>query len=51
MYDLLPAVIVQAPILHEMSVDGFRGTFLLRQGVLAPAMGPGCCRSNVKPMI
>lgn len=32
--DLLRAVIVQAPILRDMSVDGLRGTFLLRQGVL-----------------
>jgi hypothetical protein len=32
--DLLWAVIAQAPILRDMSVPGFRGTFLLRQGVL-----------------
>ncbi len=31
---LLQAVIEQAPILRDMSVEGFRGTFLLRQGVL-----------------
>lgn len=31
---LLEAVIAQAPILHDMSVDGFRGTFLLRPGLL-----------------
>ena len=32
--DLLRAVIVQAPILGEMTVSGLRGTFLLRPGVL-----------------
>ena len=32
---LLRAVIGQVPILGEMSIAGFRGTFLLRQGVLA----------------
>lgn len=32
--DLLQATITQAPILRQMSVDGFRGTFLRRQGVL-----------------
>jgi hypothetical protein len=32
--DLLRAVIAHAPILNEMSVRGFRGTFLLRKGVL-----------------
>lgn len=32
--DLLAAVIAQAPILRDMSVPGFRGTFLLRPGLL-----------------
>jgi hypothetical protein len=32
--DLLNAVIAQAPILRQMSVEGFRSTFLLRPGVL-----------------
>lgn len=32
---LLEAVIAQAPILHEMTPDGFRGTFLLRAGKLS----------------
>ncbi len=32
--NLLEAAIAQAPILHDMSVAGFRNTFLLRQGVL-----------------
>jgi hypothetical protein len=32
--DLLRAVIAQAPILRDMSAPGFRGTFLLRQGLL-----------------
>ncbi len=30
----LEAIIAQAPILKEMSIDGLRGTFLLREGVL-----------------
>ena len=33
--DLLTAVIAQAPILHQMSIAGFRGSFLLRQGQLS----------------
>jgi hypothetical protein len=33
--DLLTAAIHHAPILRDMSVDGFRGTFLLRQGQLS----------------
>jgi len=37
--DLLSAVIEQAPILRSMSVPGFRGTFLLRQGVLSAPDG------------
>ncbi|MFQ5588587.1 MAG: contractile injection system tape measure protein [Nitrospiria bacterium] len=32
---LLRAVIAQAPILKKMSVSGFRGTFLLRKGLLS----------------
>ncbi len=32
--DLLQAVITQANILNNMSVSGFRGTFLLRKGIL-----------------
>ena len=32
--DLLGAVIAQAPILRDMSVPGFRGTFLLLPGLL-----------------
>ncbi len=32
---LLDAAIAQAPILHDMSVPGFQGTFLLRQAVLS----------------
>ena len=32
--DMLQAAIAQAPILHEMSVAGFRGSFLLREGQL-----------------
>jgi hypothetical protein len=32
--DLLRAVIAQAPILRDMSTAGFRGSFLLRQGIL-----------------
>jgi hypothetical protein len=31
----LSAVIEQAPILNKMSVSGFRGSFLLRQGILS----------------
>ena len=33
--DLIAAAIHHAPILREMSVDGFRGAFLLRQGQLS----------------
>mgnify|MGYP001398824674 CR=1 FL=1 len=36
---LLEAVIAQAPILRDMSVAGFRGTFLLRKGVLSTRDG------------
>lgn len=36
---LLAAVISQAPILHDMSVAGFRGTFLLRTGALSSRDG------------
>ena len=37
--DLLSALIEQAPILRNMSVEGFRGSFLLRQGVLSARDG------------
>ncbi len=37
--DLLVAVIQQAPILHEMSLAGFRGSFLLRKGQLGARDG------------
>jgi hypothetical protein len=37
--DLLTAVIAQAPILHQMSIAGFRGSFLLRQGQLSARDG------------
>jgi hypothetical protein len=36
---LLAAAIAQAPILRDMSADGFRGSFLLRQGVLGARDG------------
>lgn len=36
---LLKAVIAQAPILGKMSVDGFRGSFLLRPGLLTTQSG------------
>jgi hypothetical protein len=35
----LQAVIVQAPILGNMSLAGFRGTFLIRDGVLSARDG------------
>jgi hypothetical protein len=35
----LTAVIEQAPILNKMSISGFRGSFLLRQGILSPRDG------------
>ena len=37
--DLLTAVIAQAPILRQMSIAGFRSTFLLRQGQLSARDG------------
>ncbi len=37
--DFLGAVIAQAPILRDMSLDGFRGTFLLRQAALSARDG------------
>jgi hypothetical protein len=37
--DLLTAVIANAPILNKMSHDGFRGSFLLRQGTLSSEAG------------
>jgi hypothetical protein len=36
---LLKAVIANAPILGEMSVDGFRGSFLIRKGILRAGVG------------
>ena len=44
--EFLRAVIAHAPILKEMSVDGFRGTFLLRKGILRSA--PGMWRRQVE---
>lgn len=37
--DLLVAAIQQAPILHEMSIAGFRGSFLLRKAQLGVSDG------------
>jgi len=37
--NLLAAVIAQVSVLNNMSLDGFRGTFLLRQGVLSAGVG------------
>jgi hypothetical protein len=37
--EFLRAVIAQAPILRDMSLPGFRGTFLLRQAVLSARDG------------
>jgi hypothetical protein len=37
--DLLAAVIQQVPILREMSIPGFRGSFLLRKGQLSSRDG------------
>lgn len=42
----LQAVIANAPILGEMSVDGFRGTFLLRKGIIRS--GPGSWQLQVE---
>jgi hypothetical protein len=36
---LLAAVIANAPVLGEMSVDGFRGSFLIRKGLLGARDG------------
>ena len=36
---LLKAIIAQAPILRNMSESGFRGTFLLRSGILSTRDG------------
>jgi hypothetical protein len=36
---LLEAVVAQAPILHDMSPEGFRGSFLLRPGMLSTGEG------------
>jgi hypothetical protein len=37
--ELLLAVIANAPVLNDMSIDGFRGSFLLRQGSLSSSSG------------
>ena len=37
--ELLAAVIDNAPVLNEMSVNGFRGSFLLREGSLSASEG------------
>ena len=37
--NFLTAVIGQAPVLNNMSAEGFRGTFLLRQGILSSRDG------------
>jgi hypothetical protein len=37
--DLLSAVIQQAPVLRDMSIAGFRGSFLLREGQLSTRDG------------
>lgn len=42
--NLLNAVIAQAPILREMTPDGFRGSFLLRPGILGTRDGMGLLR-------
>ncbi len=42
--NLLEAVIAQAPILREMTTDGFRGSFLLRLGILSARDGMGLLR-------
>lgn len=44
--NFLEKVIASAPILHDMSVMGFRGSFLLREGVLKAQ--PGQWQLNVK---
>ena len=43
---LLEAVIANAPILGEMSVDGFRGSFLIRKGIIRA--GAGAWQLNVE---
>ena len=44
------AVIHHAPILRDMSVPGFRRSFLLRQGLLSARDGAlACCGSSAKP--
>jgi len=45
---LLTAVIGHAPILKNMSIAGFRGTFLIRQGVLSPRDGAWLLRVERK---
>lgn len=44
--ELLGAVIANAPILNDMSVNGFRGSFLLRRGSLGAS--DGCWRVRVE---
>ncbi len=42
--NLLLAVIAQAPVLRDMTPDGFRGSFLLRPGILGSRDGMGLLR-------
>ena len=37
--NLLTAAIANAPILRDMSIDGFRGSFLIRKGALSARDG------------
>lgn len=37
--EMLAAVIANAPVLNDISLDGFRGSFLLRQGSLSADVG------------
>lgn len=43
---LLEAVVANAPILGEMSISGFRGSFLIRKGIVRA--GTGAWRLNVE---
>lgn len=45
---LLQAAIAQAPILKDMSIPAFRGTFLLRQGILTTRDGAWLLRVERK---
>lgn len=47
--NLLTAVIANAPILKQMSIDGFRGSFLLRKGVLSTRDGTWLLRVERAP--